>query len=178
MSPGWVDKHFGFRFDSKEIGRIELGILDGLPGLESAFMAAFPNARTQRLQVHAKRNPLERVSKKDREAFRRDRDTVFYAKTEARARKAFAHLSATWKSRYPSAVGVIARDLDSLLRFLAWDERYWPSLRTTDPIERANKESSTPSHSKPLDPSAGIPSGRRAATVGTSPISAEGPTHR
>ncbi len=119
---------------------VELGIMDGLPGLESAFCAAFPNARTQRCQVHAKRNALKRVSKKDRDAFRQDLDAVFYAKTEARARKAFTHLVSTWKPKYPSAVEVIARDLDSLLRFFAWEERYWPSLRTTNPIERVNKE--------------------------------------
>jgi len=119
---------------------VELGIMDGLPGLESAFCAAFPNARTQRCQVHAKRNALKRVSKKDREAFRKDLDAVFYAKTEARSRKAFTNLLSTWKTKYPSAVAVIARDLDSLLRFFAWEERYWPSLRTTNPIERVNKE--------------------------------------
>jgi putative transposase len=30
---------------------VELGIMDGLPGLEAAFRAAFPNAQTQRCQV-------------------------------------------------------------------------------------------------------------------------------
>ena len=119
---------------------IELGIMDGLAGLESAFCAAFPNARTQRCQVHAKRNAIKQVSKKDRDAFRKDLDAVFYAKTEAKARKPFVALGSNWKSQYPTAVEVIARDLDSLLRFFGWEERYWPSLRTTNPIERVNKE--------------------------------------
>jgi transposase-like protein len=119
---------------------VELGIMDGLAGLESAFGAAFPNARTQRCQVHAKRNALKRVSVRDRDAFKADLDAVFYAKTEAQGRLAFTELTAQWKAKYPSAVGVIERDLDSLLRFFAWGEKYWPSLRTTNPIERVNKE--------------------------------------
>ena len=37
-------------------------------------------------------------------------------------------------------MGIIERDLDSLLRFYRWQQKYWPSLRTTNPIERLNKE--------------------------------------
>ncbi|MBI2890737.1 MAG: transposase [Nitrospirae bacterium] len=45
-----------------------------------------------------------------------------------------------WRGVYPTAVRIIERDLDSLLRFFQFDEKYWPSLRTTNPIERVNKE--------------------------------------
>jgi len=119
---------------------VELGIMDGLPGLEAAFRAAFSQAQTQRCQVHAKRNALKRVGKKDREAFRRDLDAVFYAKSEAKARRAFSQLRLQWKSVYPTAIEILERDLDSLLRFFRWGTPYWPSLRTTNPIERVNKE--------------------------------------
>jgi putative transposase len=123
-----------------DLAAVELGIMDGLPGLEAAFQAAFARAQTQRCQVHAKRNILKRVSKKDREAFRKDLDAVFYAKSESKARRAFSALKVRWKQAYPTAVGILARDLDSLLRFFQWEEQYWPSLRTTNPIERVHKE--------------------------------------
>jgi putative transposase len=119
---------------------VELGVMDGLAGLESAFRAAFPNARTQRCQVHAKRNALRRVGKRQREAFRRDLDRVFYAPSQAEARRAFVELKRRWGRSHPSAVAVIERDLDSLLRFYEWEPCYWPSLRTTNPIERVHKE--------------------------------------
>ena len=45
-----------------------------------------------------------------------------------------------WQSTYATAVGLLERDLDSLLRFYQWEARYWPSLRTTNPIERLTKE--------------------------------------
>ena len=57
-----------------------------------------------------------------------------------RAHSAYVALVAKWKKKYPGAVGVVERDLDSLLRFYAWEERYWASLRTTHPIDRVNKE--------------------------------------
>jgi putative transposase len=44
------------------------------------------------------------------------------------------------KRAYPSAVGIIERDLDSMLRFYRWKQKYKPSLRTSNPIERLNKE--------------------------------------
>lgn len=119
---------------------VELGVMDGLAGLEEAFRAWFPNAKTQRCQVHAKRNAVTRVPKRDREAFRKDLDRVFYGANEAEARRAFVELRKRWSPSYPSAVAVIERDLDSLVRFYAWEEAYWPSLRTTNPIERVNKE--------------------------------------
>jgi putative transposase len=119
---------------------VELGIMDGLPGLEEAFRAAFANAATQRCQVHAKRNALRRVGLKDRAAFRAGLDRVFYAPNEARARTAFVALKGQWGRAYATAVGIIERALDSLLRFYRFEQKYWPSLRTTNPIERLNKE--------------------------------------
>lgn len=119
---------------------VELGVMDGLSGLEGAFTSAFPNARTQRCQVHAKRNAIARVGKRDREEFRTSVDRVFYATSEAAARKAFVEMKRRWQKTHPSAVATIERDLDSLLRFYEWEERYWPSLRTTNPIERVHKE--------------------------------------
>jgi putative transposase len=119
---------------------VELGVMDGLPGLEDAFRAAFSNAATQRCQVHAKRNALKRVGLKQRAAFSADLDRVFYAPNEAQGRSAFVNLKGQWARDYPSAVGIIERDLDSLLRFYRFEPKYWASLRTTNPIERLNKE--------------------------------------
>ncbi len=86
---------------------VELWIMDGLPGLEDAFRAAFANAATRRCQVHAKRNALKRVGRKERAAFSAGLDRVFYAPNEARARAAFTELKGQWGRAYPSAVAII-----------------------------------------------------------------------
>lgn len=119
---------------------VELGIMDGLPNLEAVFRTCFERARTQRCQVHAKRNALRRVRRADRPAFSAAVSSVFYAANEATARRNFYAFRDQWHDRFPGAVGVIERDLDSLLTFYQFNPVYWATIRTTNPIERLNKE--------------------------------------
>lgn len=119
---------------------VELGIMDGLAGLESLFKRFFSRARTQRCQKHAKANACRQVRKAEREEFSKDLNKVFYAANEAAARAAFFAVKDHWGKLFPSAVGRIEKDLDSLLTFFQFDATYWTVLRTTNPIERLNKE--------------------------------------
>lgn len=119
---------------------VELGIMDGLAGLEQTFKKFFPRAQTQRCQKHAKANACRRVRKKERELFSKSLNTIFYAPTESEARVAFFKVKEQWGRLFPSAVQVIEKDLDSLLTFFQFDATYWTVLRTTNPIERLNKE--------------------------------------
>jgi putative transposase len=119
---------------------VELGIMDGLPGLTAMFERFFPRAQTQRCQKHAKANACRRVRKAEREVFSKHLNEVFYAPTQSVARTAFFALKSTWGRSFPSAVQIIEKDLDSLLTFFQFDPTYWTVLRTTNPIERLNKE--------------------------------------
>ena len=119
---------------------VELGIMDGLPGLTAMFQRFFPHAQTQRCQKHAKANACRRVRKAEREVFSKHLNEIFYAPTQSAARTAFFALKSTWGRSFPSAVQIIEKDLDSLLTFFQFDPTYWTVLRTTNPIERLNKE--------------------------------------
>ena len=130
---------------------VELGVMDSLPGLEDAFRAAFANAdrptpaiatsgQYEWWSLKSQPNALKRVGKQVRADFKEDINRIFYAANESTARMAFAKFRQRWEKSYPSAVAVIVRDLDSLLRFYQWQPTYWPTLRTTNPIERVNKE--------------------------------------
>lgn len=119
---------------------VELGIMDGLPGLETTFKSFFQRAQTQRCQKHAKANASLRVRTAERQAFGQDLNRVFYAVNESQARLGFHELKDRWGRLFPSAVSVIEKDLDSLLTFFQFDAAYWTMLRTTNPIERLNKE--------------------------------------
>ncbi len=123
-----------------DLNAVELGIMDGLPGLEAAFRRYFPRAQTQRCQVHAKRNALRRVRKAERPAFSADLSRVFYAASASEARQQFHAFREQWQPLFPGAVAVVERDLDSLLRFFDFEPLYWTTIRTTNPIERLNKE--------------------------------------
>jgi putative transposase len=119
---------------------VELGIMDGLPGLEALFKRFFPRAQTQRCQKHAKANACRRVRAREREQFSKDLNKIFYAPSESSARVAFFALKEQWGRLFPTAVQIIEKDLDGLLTFFQFDPTYWTSLRTTNPIERLNKE--------------------------------------
>jgi putative transposase len=123
-----------------DLQAVELGIMDGLPGLEALFKRFFPRAQTQRCQKHAKANACRRVRAKERGAFSKDLNRVLYASSESAARAAFFTLKEQWGQLFPTAVQIIERDLDALLTFFQFDPTYWTSLRTTNPIERLNKE--------------------------------------
>ena len=123
-----------------EAEAVELGIMDGLPGLETLFKSFFPRSQTQRCQKHAKANACRRVRKKERPLFSKDLNQIFYAPNEAAARAGFHEIKARWGNLFPSAVKVVEKDLDSLLTFFQFDATYWTTLRTTNPVERLNKE--------------------------------------
>lgn len=48
---------------------IQIGVMDGLPGLESVFREVFVNAKTGRCWVHSLRNALSKTPKRLQDAF-------------------------------------------------------------------------------------------------------------
>lgn len=120
--------------------RIELGIMDGLPGLEAVFAQEFAHAKIQRCQVHVARNVLAKVPQKMRaEVADRIRD-VFYAPSRPKAHGAFEQFAKAYEAALPSAVGCLRTSLESCLTFYSFPEHEWMGLRTTNSIERVNKE--------------------------------------
>lgn len=119
---------------------VRLGIMDGLPGLENAFKEFFPNSQTQRCWVHALKNALAKTSLKLRPAFKSLALKVMYAPSEDSARMAFKKLKELMGADCQKASKTLEKDLDSLLTFFRFEKEFWLALRTTNPIERVNKE--------------------------------------
>ena len=119
---------------------VQLGIMDGLPGLGSAFLEAFPRSRVARCWIHKARNVLPLVPKRYQKAFKADWDAVVYAHDEAAARAAFSALKSRWGSNCDDAVDRLERDIEALLAHFQFPKAHWAALRTTNPIERVNKE--------------------------------------
>ena len=63
-----------------------------------------------------------------------------YAPSEAKAREAFRELKDTMNGEAARAVNCIEKDLDSLVVHYRFEKRFWMALKTTNPIERVNKE--------------------------------------
>jgi putative transposase len=119
---------------------VQLGIMDGLPGLEKAFLATFRKAKVQRCQVHKAMNVLAKVRKKDRTVVADEMRRFFYAGDGLSAKRALERFAAKWKAIYPDAVGCLEKDAEALTAFLEFPEAEWVSLRTTNLIERLHKE--------------------------------------
>ena len=117
-----------------------LGVMDGLPGLEKVFKEEFPRARVQRSQVHVARNVLAKVPKKLKKEIADELRSIFYASSKDKAMAFFQEFKERWAKELPSAVKSLENSIESCLTYLAFPEEEWISLRTTNVIERLNKE--------------------------------------
>ena len=120
---------------------VTLGVMDGLTGLEKVFKEEFSHAKVQRCQVHVARNVLAKVTKKESKKVVADHiRSIFYASSKQKAIKFFEEFKQRWEKEFPSAVKCLENSIDACLTFFNFPEEEWISLRTTNTIERLNKE--------------------------------------
>jgi putative transposase len=119
---------------------VQIGIMDGLPGLEGVFRSLFPRAQTARCWVHAKRNALAKCPARLRGAFETYLEKVMYSASESQAKASFYELKTALSGEAERAVRCIEKDLESLLVHYRFEKRFWLALKTTNPIERVNLE--------------------------------------
>jgi putative transposase len=119
---------------------VVLGIMDGLAGLERVFVEEFPKAKVQRCQLHVARNILAKVPRKLKKKIGDELRSIFYASSRKKAMQFFQEFKTNWENELPSAVNCLEKSLDSCLTYLQFPEEEWICLRTTNVIERVNKE--------------------------------------
>jgi putative transposase len=119
---------------------VTLGIMDGLSGLEKVFEEEFSHAKIQRCQVHVARNVIAKVPRKLKQEVADGLRSIFYASSKKKADEFAVSFAAKWEKDLPSAVKCLANSLDTCLTFFSFPEEEWISLRTTNVIERLNKE--------------------------------------
>ncbi|MEJ5348231.1 MAG: transposase [Desulfosoma sp.] len=66
--------------------------------------------------------------------------SIFYASSKDKAGELFLEFKTQWEKDLPSAVACLEKGLESCLTFFNFPEEEWISLRTTNIIERLNKE--------------------------------------
>lgn len=123
-----------------QVEAVQIGVMDGLPGLEKKFKEIFNKAVTGRCWVHAKKNAIQKCAARLREPFDQLLNEVMYAPSESQARVKFAELKKKMGPDCGRAVHCVEKDLESLLVHYKFEKRFWRALRTTNPIERVNKE--------------------------------------
>lgn len=123
-----------------DAARVQLGIMDGLPGLEHVFKEEFTKAKVQRCQVHVARNIVAKVPKKLKKEVADEVRSIFYASSKSKAMEFFEAFKAGREKDLPSAVKCLENSLNSCLTYLQFPREEWICLRTTNVIERVNKE--------------------------------------
>ena len=86
------------------------------------------------------RNAMAKTPERLRIAFKVLAHKIMYAASEADARQAFTALKTAMEGDAERALRVIEKDLESLLAHFKFDRKFWRTLRSTNPIERVNKE--------------------------------------
>lgn len=119
---------------------ILLGIMDGLSGLETVFCDEFSKADIQRCQVHVAQNILTKVPRKLKKVVADDLRNIFYAGSKKKAEFQYEAFVKKWETEIPSAVKSLKNSITRCLTFYKFPKEEWVSVRTTNIIERLNKE--------------------------------------
>ncbi len=119
---------------------VKLGVMDGLPGLENLFQEEFHNSKTQRCWFHALQNILAKTPKRLFTPMHSLCLKIMYAKSREAALEHLSDLKTAMGSDCGRAISCLEKDIDSLLCFFDFDKRMWHTLRTTNGVERINKE--------------------------------------
>jgi len=125
--------------DLKERGLDGSCVLAGI-GLGGSFREAFTGAKVLRCWVHKARNVMPLVPRRYQAVFQVGWNAIAYADSLEVARAAFTRLKAAWSKDAGDAVERLERDIEALLAHYAFPPEHWDALRTTNPIERVNKE--------------------------------------
>lgn len=111
-------------------------ISDGQPGLRKALREVFPWSLKQRCQVHKMRNILCKLPKAAVREIKRLVQQVFLAPDYETARRRGRLLVARFRSRYPSAMECLEKDLEECIVYLKFPREHHRRIRTTNLLER------------------------------------------
>jgi putative transposase len=125
---------------ARHLGRPQLIISDGNPGLKSAPERIWPGVAHQRCTVHKLRNLLAKAPEHAQEAVHEEYNRIIYAANRAAAEKARDSFLAKWKKLCPSVATSLEEAGEELLTFYGFPASQHKSLRTTNAIERLQEE--------------------------------------
>jgi putative transposase len=135
---GWLDILNDIH--NRGVERICFVCADGLPGLDKAVGAVFPQTKLQRCIVHQLRYTLKFVSYKDRKPMAKDMKAIYQAATKEIAEENLMVLKEHWGDKYPNSVRSWFDNWDNLSTFFAYPKELRTLIYTTNPIESVNRQ--------------------------------------
>ena len=118
---------------------VQLAISDAHPGLKAAI-ARVLGAPWQRCTVHFLRDLRGHARKDQHDALGAIIRQIFTAADGSEARRRLADAISQLEPRLPKIARLLEEAEDDVLAFYAFPAEHWPKLRSTNPLERFNRE--------------------------------------
>ncbi len=117
---------------------VRLAVSDDHKGLVAAIREVLTGAAWQRCMVHFMRNMLGHVQKKDRDALKTVLRSIFNQESKALARQRLR--LAAEKLGDTKVARLLEEAEEDILAHMSFPAEHWRVLRSTNPLERVNKE--------------------------------------
>ena len=118
---------------------VQLAVSDAHPGLKAA-LAQVLGAPWQRCTVHFLRDLRGHVRKDQHDALGALIRSLFTASGAAQARERLRDAVEQLERRLPKIAALLEQAEHDVLAFYAFPAEHWPKLRSTNPLERFNRE--------------------------------------
>lgn len=123
-----------------DAGKLRLVASDGCAGIIKALGEELPDVPRQRCTVHKTRNILHKAAPAVKAAAAKEATAIWNAPNKSEARQRAAIFETNWRLEHPHLADIIRDDFDATLTFYDMDSTTWKSLRSTNVIERFNRE--------------------------------------
>lgn len=119
---------------------VRLVISDAHSGLRGAIQAVLNGTTWQRCYVHFIRDVLSHLPKSQSGFVAAALRNVFQQTTLEHAREAMAKVITLLETKYPAVAELLVEAEDDVLAYFAFPDAHWRQIRSTNPLERINKE--------------------------------------
>ena len=125
---------------NRGVKHVEVFVVDGLTGLKEVIKRQFPKSLIQECILHAVRNTINRVRKRDREGIVEDLKRVYRVETIEKAKENMERFCEQWGRRYPKVVNRWRDNFPYLFTFMKFPLQIRSLIYTTNQLERLHKE--------------------------------------
>jgi len=134
-------REFFKHLQSRGMYGVRLMISDNHPGMKAARMAVFPSMPWQRCQFHLAQNAQSYVSKKAmREEIAEVVRDIFNSPTIEMARELIRQTLIKYQKRAPEFAKWLEENIEEGLTVYQFPREHWKKIRTSNGIERVNRE--------------------------------------
>jgi len=133
-------KDFFDALKERGLKRVDLVISDGHKGIKKAAASSFVGSSWQLCSVHAKRNIMKIVPKKDINGVLEYLSDVLKSKDVQEAHTKAHRMIATYEDKYPRLAKYLSDNIGDVMTFLAFPKSHHRKIHSTNLVERFNKE--------------------------------------